>query len=249
MQKHYDLIYLSPHLDDAALSCGGQICQYTRLGQRVLVLTVMAGDPPAAAMSGYAASLHDRWQLATHAVAARRAEDLAACAILGAEAAHWEIPDCIYRGEPSYYLSDDDIFGQVHAAEQPLVEQLAERLAALPSHDRLLVPVGVGNHVDHQLVCMAATRAFDPLGLVYYEEFPYAQKELAVVNALGDLHDNWSAEVIVMPQQALDIKVKAIAAYQSQLSTFFTDLRDLYYQVKEFALDSGGGERLWHMRA
>ena len=33
----YDAIFLAPHLDDAALSCGGQIAGLTRAGRRVLV--------------------------------------------------------------------------------------------------------------------------------------------------------------------------------------------------------------------
>ena len=39
-------IYLSPHLDDAALSCKGSIKQQTQAGERVEVWTVCAGEPP-----------------------------------------------------------------------------------------------------------------------------------------------------------------------------------------------------------
>ncbi|MEZ4728018.1 MAG: PIG-L family deacetylase [Caldilineaceae bacterium] len=46
MPSVYDAIYLSPHLDDVALSCGGQIFGATRTGQRVLIVTITAGDPP-----------------------------------------------------------------------------------------------------------------------------------------------------------------------------------------------------------
>jgi LmbE family N-acetylglucosaminyl deacetylase len=110
----YDAIYLAPHLDDAALSCGGQILDRTRAGQRVLVVTVMAGDPPTDAENDYIRSLHARWELERDAAAQRRAEDSAACAILGADFLHWSIPDCIYRLHPAtgapLYVSDDDIF-------------------------------------------------------------------------------------------------------------------------------------------
>ena len=40
----YHAIYLAPHLDDAVLSCGGQIFERTARGENVLVVTVMAGD-------------------------------------------------------------------------------------------------------------------------------------------------------------------------------------------------------------
>src|SRR3954469_806836 len=108
----YDWIYLSPHLDDAALSCGGQIYAATQRQERVLIVTITAGDP-IAPVSDYAASLHTRWEL-VDATAARRQEDLTACSILGADALDWDIPDCIYRvdaqGAP-FYVSDADIFG------------------------------------------------------------------------------------------------------------------------------------------
>ncbi len=39
-------LFLSPHPDDAVLSCGGLIHQLTQKGEPVTILTVMAGDPP-----------------------------------------------------------------------------------------------------------------------------------------------------------------------------------------------------------
>ena len=43
MKSYYDLIYLSPHLDDAILSCAGQIYQFVQAldPQRV---SVVRGD-------------------------------------------------------------------------------------------------------------------------------------------------------------------------------------------------------------
>ena len=133
-QNEYDWIYLSPHLDDVALSCGGQIFMATARGERVLIVTITAGDP-VAPVSEYAASLHTRWEV-IDATEARRQEDLAACAILGAEALHWHLPDCIYRvgsdGKP-FYLSDADIFGAVAPEEMALVDELAAQIIALPA--------------------------------------------------------------------------------------------------------------------
>lgn len=244
----YDLIYLSPHLDDAALSCGGQIAAATRAGQRVLIVGVTAGDPPAA-VSDYAHGLHTRWELVVDAVAARRAEDLAACARLGADAVHWDLPDCIYRADPAtgkpYYTSDADLFGPVADAEWGLVDDLAARLRDLPAHGRLVAPLGVGNHVDHQLTRLAAARAFGAAGLRYYEDYPYADEPGAIAAALA-LSPAWSwrAEVIALDAAALAAKCDAVAAYQSQLSTFFRDRAHLDAQVRGYA-QTVGGERLW----
>ncbi|MBK8430550.1 MAG: PIG-L family deacetylase [Chloroflexi bacterium] len=127
---HYHALYLSPHLDDAVLSCGGQIAQQTAAGLPVLIVTLMAGDPPARPLSAFAQKLHDRWQLdAATAVAARRAEDTAACDLLRADLQHWDIPDCIYRADPAtgtaLYNDGGAIFGSVHPADKQLAAELA----------------------------------------------------------------------------------------------------------------------------
>ena len=53
-------VYLSPHLDDAVLSCGGMIHRQAQAGERVVVVTVCAGDPPPGPLSDFARSLHER---------------------------------------------------------------------------------------------------------------------------------------------------------------------------------------------
>jgi LmbE family N-acetylglucosaminyl deacetylase len=247
MHAHYDAIYLSPHLDDAALSCGGQIYQRTSAGQTVLVVTIMAGDPASDAASNYIESLHERWELAGDAAARRRQEDLAACRILGAQALHLALPDCIYRLHPqsktSLYLSDADIFGEVHPSEFALIEEAANDFAQLPSASHIYAPLTVGHHVDHQLVRLAAEKCWGGR-LLYYEEYPYAQKP----GAMGEVFDaesrRWHPRVIELSEEALEAKIYAIEAFRSQLSTFFRDRNDLLRQVMGYA-SLVGGECVW----
>jgi LmbE family N-acetylglucosaminyl deacetylase len=128
MHTRYDAIYLSPHLDDAALSCGGQIYRLAKEGRHVLIVTLMAGDPPPdGVLSDFARSLHGRWELAESAEAARRREDEAAGQILGAEILHWPIPDCIYRAHPHtgepLYPTWPAVIDAIHPAEATLIEQ------------------------------------------------------------------------------------------------------------------------------
>jgi LmbE family N-acetylglucosaminyl deacetylase len=261
VRAYYDWIYLSPHLDDVALSCGGQIARQTQSGQTVLIVSVMAGDPPgesgesgtSEAVSVYARSLHERWAAAERdsggAAAMRRAEDLEACRILGADPLHWPVPDCIYRRHPltgiPFYNSDAELFGPVAAEEQELARTIAQELVTLPDHGRLVIPLTVGHHVDHQLVRAAAEQAFGPSGgLLYYEDYPYAQQPGAVAAVVGDPPAGWQAEVIPLNAAALRAKLDAVAAFHSQLSTFFRDHADLEAQISGFAAATGG-ERLW----
>jgi LmbE family N-acetylglucosaminyl deacetylase len=255
--KSYDWIYFSPHLDDAALSCGGQIYHATQAGERVLIVTITAGDP-LFLVSDYAASLHSRWELMTDASAARRAEDLAASAILGAEALHWSVPDCIYRvdaeGKP-FYVDDADIFGDVAPAELHIVEELAVQMQALPVARQVVAPLAVGHHVDHQLTRQAAELAFGLNSLLYYEDYPYAQQPGKLDQVIGTLRSDslggslsinreWVPEIVMLDATALRAKFAAVAAFRSQVSTFFRDQADLETQVGGYAA-MVGGERRW----
>ncbi len=243
----YDAILLAPHLDDAALSCGGQIAGLTRAGKRVLIVTVMAGDPPTDVENDYIRSLHARWELERDATAQRRAEDIDACAILGADYLHWAIPDCIYRLNPAdgrpMYVSDDDIFGDVHPAEQPLVDEIAQLLQTLPAHSHCYAPLTIGHHVDHLLVAEAARLAFGDC-LLFYEDYPYAQQPGKLAAVIGEPPVGWAASTVALSEADLAAKIDSILAFRSQLSTFFTDRADLERQVKGYAA-SVGGERVW----
>ena len=98
-------------------------------------------------------------------MAARRAEDIAACQILGADWLHLTVPDCIYRFDPQsgspLYQSDPDIFGDVHVAESGLVQALVARLRSLPPAEQVIAPLTVGHHVDHLLTRNAAEEVWD----------------------------------------------------------------------------------------
>ncbi|NKQ35915.1 MAG: PIG-L family deacetylase [Chloroflexi bacterium] len=249
MTNQYDAIYLSPHLDDAALSCGGQIFQATAVGQRILILTIMAGNPAGSAQSGYADMLHERWQLGADVVAQRRVEDIAACHILGADYQHWTVPDCIYRTDAEnkpLYEDWAEITGSIHPADEPLVEALAKRLAQLPPHGRIIAPLTVGKHVDHQIVRQAAEMGCGD-DLFYYEDYPYVQIPGMLAEIIPPESPEWTAVTIPLSAEALQVKARAIEAYVSQVSTFFNGRDDLLRQITSYA-QSAGGERLWRKR-
>lgn len=250
MYSFYDTIYLSPHLDDAALSCGGQIFAQTTRGKSALVVTIMAGDPPQATLTDFATSLHERWDMATNAVVTRRAEDVAACRILGADYDHWTIPDCIYRRHPKtnepVYPDWNDVINGIHPAELSLVNQLAQQIANLPDCDRIIVPLTVGNHADHILVRLAAERSQKNAHLFYYEDYPYVQLAGMLDAVLQTENEALIDEVVSLRDADLAVKASAIAVFDSQLSTFFNGRSDLEKQITSYA-KKVGGERIWHL--
>jgi LmbE family N-acetylglucosaminyl deacetylase len=246
-------LYLSPHLDDAVLSCGGQLHALARSGRHALVATVMAGDAPED-LSPLGAELHRIW--APHLGAAgvmdgRRREDAEACAALGVDREHMDVSDALYRRDPStgapLYPTLGSLFARPRPEDDALVDEVAERLAALPAAERVVAPLGAGRHVDHLLVRRAAERVFGRGRLELYEDYPYARERWVLAKALG-LPWRWRSRLLTLDEAALAAKCRAIACYRSQLVTAFADRDDMERQVRAFAARVGG-ERLWRHRS
>ncbi|MFQ5612083.1 MAG: PIG-L deacetylase family protein [Anaerolineae bacterium] len=256
----YAHVVLSPHFDDAALSCGGRIHHLTGRGQRVLVVTLFAGDH-GPRLSPFAQSLHEQWGHPADVIAARRAEDDAALRILGADTARLDFPDCIYRGaaggRQGYYTDEAALFGPVHPAESHLPDQLAAAIAALlPGETAVTVyaPLSVGNHVDHQMAHAAALRLKRPnLTVVFYEDYPYADWP----NALQAAREargaqSWTARTMPFDRVDLAAKIEAVRTYQSQLGVLFGNEAAMVERVTAYARRLGGGqpaERTWQPAA
>ena len=212
----FDALYLSPHFDDAVLSCGAQIWDRTARGEKVVVVTVCAAPPPGPeGLSPFAFQLHQRWSRFGEFDRAR--EDWQAVARLGAETYHLRFHDCIYRRSPVgawLYQSETAIFGEVSPHESSLVGEIAEAFARITirANAAIFIPCGIGNHVDHQFTRLAAEKWLGPEGgsFQYYADYPYAE------TASG------GAEVPVSDEGRRQ-KIEAIRAYQSQLSTFWAD--------------------------
>ena len=244
-------IFLSPHPDDAVLSCGGTIYQLAQNDQRPIVITILGGDQPAdAPLSEFARSLHTRWQLSDNAPTLRREEDRAACDRLNAYLIHLRFADAIYRIDPitqrHLYDSEETIFGDVR--DPLIIDEVAEVLRsriARASLARLFVPLTAGHHVDHQIVRAAAER----LGgeLIYYEDYPYAEDAAKLTHVWGN--DEWSPESIALSDEALRAKIDAFVQHRSQISTFYRNDEEVAQRIRAYAKSIGQGqpaERFWH---
>lgn len=251
---HDEQIYLSPHLDDVALSCGGRIWQQARSGASITVITVFAGAPDAGrALSPFARELHARWGTPEDAVRTRRREDQEALAVLGAHAVHWGYQDCIYRRTAEgtvAYPNEEALWGPIDPVDTSLIRRLRDRVAALTSTSAgsLYVPLAAGGHVDHRIVRRAAEDS--GARLTYYEDFPYAQDAESLKAAT--LGHAWDVEAVPLSEAALRAKVTAIARYASQLSTFWGSREAMAESVRAYARQIGAGsptERYWRLKS
>lgn len=255
-----DWIYLSPHFDDAALSCGGLIWEQAQGGNSVSIWTTCAGRFPPGELSAVARELHARWWASRddisrseteeegRIVELRREEDLRACNLLSAACYHFDIPDCIYRfgkgddGLPRYYYPKwEAITSQLDPGETPVVTALADRLSShLPGGAQLVIPLGLGNHVDHQLSRLAAERLQRELW--YYADFPYTREQGGVLENLK--RAGWKPRRFRISPAGLDAWQRSVAAYRSQISSFWPNLEAMRDELEQYC-EKAGGVVLW----
>lgn len=236
-------IYISPHLDDAILSCGGLIREQTSSKTQVEIWTICAGDPPDVNLSPFAITQHTKWGTGMDASSLRRAEDVTACQIVGARYRHLPFLDCIYRqsNDGSWlYPSEQSIFGELSVEDAVTIHTLRTFLATiLKANDILVIPLTVGNHVDHQLVRIAAEELERPL--LYYADAPYAIKH---PENIIDVTQTFNSQLYNFSLQSLDSWQEASQAYISQIDVLFDGLEKMISTIDQY-YQNEKGLRLW----
>ncbi len=213
-------LFLSPHLDDAVLSCGASIAKWVAAGADVVLATVFTGS--VAAPHGFALACQTDKGLAPDVdyMALRRAEDERAALVLGLHSVlHLGLLEAPHRG----YASASALFAGVREDDvAPLrMRELLEQTAP----NVVFVPQAIGNHVDHVRV----TRAFVESGwrgrARFYRDTPYVVRHFDAAPAvnLGEGHDAF--EEISFANLAQ--KVTAASAYKTQVAFQFGGTRNL----------------------
>ncbi len=239
-------IYISPHFDDAVLSCGGLIWDQAQKGIPVEIWTICAGDAPSGPLSPLALDCHRQWGLASadEVVAARRLENQEAAAQVGAETVNFSIPDCIYRRSPTgELLYPEDVFVPVHPSEKELDADIAAALVTeLQPDDRLVSPLAIGSHLDHGLARRAAERLGRPLW--YYADIPYHFNH---PESLALLTSGMQAALHPLPEKGLLAWQNGIAAYATQILMLFETTEKMQAAIRLY-WESSHGLQLWQSR-
>jgi len=236
-------IVISPHFDDAVLSCGGLIWDTAQRGVPVEIWTVCGGYPEPGPLSELAARIHAQWGTGAgrETIELRRGEDRAAAAQVGATARHLSTSDCIYRKDSSgSFLYTDDVFDPPHPADAGLPERIAAELSpGLQRDDLLIGPLTVGHHVDHVITRAAVERLGRPIS--YYADIPYllrAPQELSIAS------QGLKAPLHPVSARGLAAWQKGVAAHASQLGMLFGSRPEMRRQIRAYWARERG-IRLW----
>jgi len=168
--KKYEHVYVSPHMDDVVMSCGGRIIAQRKANESVLVVTVFTD--------------HVNKQIRSKALAGftnvqeRKEEDRRAMKRLAVDYIWLNHPEAIYRDKK--YQSLHGIISRVAKSDSKLCMNLLSDITEIlkrTGSKNLYLPMGVGNHIDHQILFQigaklreAQERHFD---IYYYEDIPY----------------------------------------------------------------------------
>jgi LmbE family N-acetylglucosaminyl deacetylase len=200
-------------------------------------------------------------------VAARRVEDERFAYFSEASVVFLDLPDAVFRG----YEGDDQLLGPVRVDDEALTSILRREIVRLEPQ-AVYLPLGVGNHVDHQLCrdagisLLAEPRRWVMPGpvwagkVVFYEDFPYAWWNS--FQSLDDLPEGAlrgiPSEVMLTPRYAdisdqLERKVRGISMYESQIDRLFGGEKAMAAGVRQHANAVGtvgrvgaAAERYWH---
>jgi LmbE family N-acetylglucosaminyl deacetylase len=253
-------IFLSPHYDDIALSCGGAASTIAEAGGRPEVALIFGDHPdPAQPMTEFAETLHLQWGLnAEQVIASRRAEEAAASRAIGTQAVFLPFRDAIYRGWR--YLGDEQLFGTPATDESDLPGAIISVLALGSGTIRIYAPLAVGFHVDHQHAFRTGVElAARGIEVWFYEDLPYGLLPGARDRRTEAIGRSIAPTILVDVSAQWEKKIDAIFAYPSQLSTVFgqyvgigTTREEVSAAMAAYAREVGIGalcERFWTLEA
>jgi LmbE family N-acetylglucosaminyl deacetylase len=233
---HARCVVLSPHLDDAVLSCGDLVRDLA--GRRdVVVATLFTEESRPYTWSARAFLAQCASRSSGDALyAQRRDEDAEVLDALGVAWTHAGLPDALFRKMspvtglgpvrrllpelghvyPTYRLHVTS--GRVSRHDRLAVEAVEGLIEALTAQQPtlLVAPLGIGHHVDHVLVRDAAARAGTEV--LYYADHPYALSQRPDPGFLTR-HDLARVEA---PDGRLG-KTALVEGYRTQVRALFPD--------------------------
>lgn len=223
-------VFVSPHLDDAVLSCAALMRAMSEVAPVTVVTLFSAAAPPPHTRAARTFLRQCGASDAATLFAQRRAEDVAVLDGLGVRHVHLGHPDALFRRRndpfgllrragrvlpeldhryPTFRFDID--LGRVSRGDADLRDQLVEQVTSLAQGASVFAPVGVGRHVDHLLGRSVGER----LGATLYADFPYTVRDPAGEGVAARGLRPWTWEV------GVDGKPSVIAGYRTQVDALF----------------------------
>jgi LmbE family N-acetylglucosaminyl deacetylase len=176
----FDVVVLSPHLDDAALSCGQHIWQWKQEGKKIMIITLFMKHTGYKYLPNYTKSYlkTSGFKTGDDFGAARILEDVGAMKSFGVQWEHWGLLDAgfrIYKNKKAKYPTKKSLLSaKIKNEDKKLIETISNKLEKINSK-LFLIPFDIGAHVDHLIVKKAGEKIKG--NKLYYLESPYLWQE------------------------------------------------------------------------
>lgn len=225
-------LFISPHFDDAVLSCCLPLIEWTQRRQSVLLLTIFTqGQDQVVSADAKRFITMSQARSARSLFTKRIREDQAAARSLGPSITtlHWKFCDASFRTHPDgtlLYPNFKTVFsGQLHPTDKQLYHDLVTALQKLTqvgvtSKTKVYAPLGVGHHVDHVLTYQAVKAVFPHT--IWWEDSPYNLDAVATYRRQAELGGIQPTITHYLTSQQAQRKLQALSAYTSQLDGLYT---------------------------
>lgn len=172
----WDMVILSPHMDDAVLSLGQHIVNWQKKNKKIKIITVMTSFGNDEEMPLYSKKYisSSGFKSVKDFSKARVREDVEVMKNLRVKHEHWGFIDAGFRRNDrgSTYPTRRDLFNnKISKSDHKIVVEISKKIAKQKSKI-ILIPAGVGGHVDHLIVKKAAEKA-SKINRLSYLESPY----------------------------------------------------------------------------
>lgn len=173
-----EVVFLSPHFDDAILSAGGLLSYLAAAHKPIRVFSVFTAASDLETNETKKLVSWGGFITVTDYIAARHLEDQEAIASLGEiSVSSLGFTDSVWRtddsGQPLYR---ENAIGVINDHDRALIPKLTTAFQILvknPQDTAVFGPLAIGRHVDHYLVREAVINAFPHA--FFYADYPYTE--------------------------------------------------------------------------
>ena len=246
------ILILSPHRGDAAFSLSLSITHWLNAGHSVTILNVFTRSLNAPYSDAEFVHENDRLSYVS-AMRLREDEHFVQLLIQNlpkAAKANIQMVDLNLKDAPIRLRCPiDEVCDTAVNPEDPAIEKIRKALARQSeagAMEALVLPLALGEHVDHLTVRAAALPLTKGLPSAFYEDLPYAATHPSVATDLQVLREDVATRldepltpVLCQAEVGVERKRRLIVGYASQIDEGVASL------ISDFAIRYQDGERLW----
>lgn len=219
-------VFVSPHLDDAYLSCGTLISRLSGKTDITIINVFTQAHNEEMTLSAKKALRDAGYRDGVSLSEARKKEDAAVYSHYKVDVVNLGFQDALFRKKEKTSLAGkfipelDHIYptyrwhmhGKVSKHDTAIAQIFPKIKPYLRKDTLLFIPYGIGGHVDHMVTRQVCEANYS--GCVYYADFPYTTR-------FGDTGKPIKGKEMFYLNPDMDEKIKMLQLYKTQFMGLF----------------------------